>query len=129
MASRVYEQGTLVVLENSYLHVSIDTLAGGRISGLFDKRSGTEMPSGWVLALGADHVIDGRVAFRLEEPETGDDEAAVWLGQAVTRTGMSWQLRVALPPDRAVIEFEARIVNRTFGPVYYNGGLAMTPGH
>lgn len=66
----------------------------------------------------------GAVQFQLEEPEE-DEPAGLWLAEAVTGTGLSWHLKITLPPDRAELRFEARIFNRTFGEIPYAGGMLL----
>jgi tetratricopeptide (TPR) repeat protein len=113
---------------------------------LFDKRTGVELLSsgpllaepgdrrGASLTAGIELHLDGRERLTslggvFHAPEEPDDErpAGLWLSEAVTGTGLSWHLHVTLPDDRAEIQIEGRVFNRTQAPLAYSAGLVL-PG-
>lgn len=134
-----------VVLENDFLRATFAPSLGGRLLGLFDKRSGAEAwprgplrpqrggPRGATLSAGMELHLDGEprltamgpVAFAAQEDESG--AAIVWFAEAVTGTGLSWHWRIELPSDHAALRMEARILNRTYAGVPYQGGV-LIPG-
>lgn len=133
----------VVILENAYLRVTILPGLGGRILSILDKRTSSEiltsrpltpvvggergvsLPAGIQLRLGnLDRPNDlGPVDFQIEEPPE-----AVWIAECAGGTGLSFHLRIELPPERAELRLEARILNRTRRPRAYNGGLAISVG-
>jgi len=138
-----------VILENSYLRATVLPGMGGRIISLFDKRTGTEIlrrhpmiepqaggRRGALVREGIQIVLDGEerlnalgnVATQLDHPAEEDDDAAVWIAETVTGTGLSFHLRISLPPDRAELKFEVRVLNRWFVPQVYSGGLSIYLG-
>lgn len=132
-----------VVLENAYLRVTIVPGLGGRILSIFDKRTGTEIlepadltpheggSRGVSIRAGATVVLGemerpndlGPVDYQIEEPPE-----AVWIAEVAGGTGLSFHLRIELPPERAELRIEARVLNRTRRPLPYNAGLAFTMG-
>ena len=132
-----------VVLENAYLRVTLLPGLGGRILSILDKRTSTEilappaldavvggvrgvsMPAGLAVLLdGAARPNDlGPVDIQIEEPPE-----AVWIAESSGGTGLSFHLRVELPPERAELRLEARVLNRTRRPLPYNGALALQMG-
>lgn len=139
-----------IVLENPYLRATILPGLGGRIISMFDKRSGTEILP-WTPAVepleggrrgafvreGVQLQLDGRerlnamanVSTQFEQSMAEEQsEAAVWLAETCTGTGLSYHLRVSLPIDRAELLLEARVLNRWLRPQAYNGGLSLYLG-
>ena len=132
-----------VLLENAYLRVTILPGLGGRILSIFDKRTATEILGpgplipqaggrrGARLRAGIQLLLSdeerpndlGPVDFRVEEPPE-----AVWVAESAGGTGLSFHLRIELPPERAELRLEARVLNRTRRPLPYNGGLALELG-
>ena len=132
-----------VRLENAFLRATVLPGLGGRILSILDRRTGTEIldpvplqattggPRGARLAAGVQLLLDGDdrpndlgpVDFQIEEPPE-----AVWLAESVGGTGLSFHLRVELPPERAELRLEARVLNRTRRPLPYNGALALALG-
>ncbi len=132
-----------VILENAYLRVTILPGLGGRILSILDKRTGMEIlrPAqltpllrgvrGAEVRAGIQLRLDGRdrpndlgpVDFQVEEPPE-----AMWLAESAGGTGLSFHLRIELPPERAELRIEARILNRTRRPLPYNAGLALDLG-
>lgn len=138
-----------VVLENPYLRVTILPGLGGRILSLFDKRTGSEVlrrhsmvdpqPSGRRGAKvreGIELWLDGQerlnsvgnVATQIEHSSDDGDDTAVWIAETFTGTGLSFHLRISLPPDRAELQLEARIFNRWLRPQPYNGAISAYLG-
>ncbi len=137
-----------VVLENPYLRVTIVPALGGRVLRVFDKRSSTEVlpvrealltvpggPRGVVLPDGIQFRLTGEdrlnalgmVAHQLDVAGDEEDDAGVWLAESSMAGGLSSHLRISVPPDRAEIHFEARVLNRTLGDLAYNAGLVLEP--
>jgi tetratricopeptide (TPR) repeat protein len=138
-----------IILENAYLRATILPGLGGRIISLFDKRTGSEIlrrhpmlepqeggRRGAFVREGVQFLIDGRerlnslgnVATQIEHDPDGDSEAAVWLSETFSGTGVSFHLRISLPPDRAELRLEARVFNRWTRPQSYNGGIGIYLG-
>ena len=138
-----------IILENPYLRATILPGMGGRIISLFDKRTGTEIlrrhPSvipepggrrGVSVREGIQFVLDGQerlnalgnVSSQIEFASGEDSDASVWLAETFTGTGLSFHLRISMPPDQAIIQLEARVLNRWLKPQIYNGGLSMYLG-
>ncbi len=131
------------ILENAYLRVSILPGLGGRIVSIFDKRTGTEILDagplvprpggrrGARLTAGIQLLLDvddrpndlGPVDYQIEEPPE-----AIWIAESAGGTGLSFHLRIELPPERAELRLEARVLNRTRRPLPYNGALAFDLG-
>ncbi|RYG25148.1 DUF5107 domain-containing protein [bacterium] len=132
-----------VVLENAYLRVTIVPGLGGRILSILDKRTNTEIlepadltpreggSRGATIRAGIAVVLDGGerpndlgpVDYEIEEPPE-----AVWIAESAGGTGLSFHLRIELPPERAELQIETRVLNRTKRPLPYNGGLAFQVG-
>ncbi len=133
-----------ILLENAYLRVTVLPGLGGRILSIFDKRTSTEILNpaaphprhggrrgARLVGAGLQLLLDdgdrpndlGPVDFQIEEPPE-----TVWLAEAAGGTGLSFHLRIELPPERAELRLEARILNRTRRPVFYNGALALEMG-
>lgn len=131
------------ILENPYLRATFVPGLGGRLLSLVDKRSSVELlpqrletlasgVRGATLTNGIELHLQGHVRhtslaavqFATEDPDE-ERPAGLWLGEAVTGTGMSWHLHVFLPEDRAELRLEARIFNRTVNSVFYNAGLLV----
>jgi hypothetical protein len=138
-----------IVLENPYLRVTIVPALGGRILRVFDKRTSNEvlspretlevleggprgatLPDGIQLRILEDERLNalGGVGFQLDPAQEEEEDAGVWLGESSVAGGLSWHLRISLPPDRAEIHVAVRVLNRTFKPLPYNGGLSLGGG-
>ncbi|HTQ09236.1 MAG TPA: hypothetical protein VMI31_04120 [Fimbriimonadaceae bacterium] len=132
------------VIENDYLRAAFVPGLGGRLLELFDKRTKTELLSrdslrsacggrrGQVLIAGIELHLDGDARLTSlgavqHAAEEADEEGggSLWLGEAVTGTGLSWHLRASMPEDRAELVLEARIFNRSFKRLPYRAGLLM----
>lgn len=137
------------LLENPYLRVTVVPALGGRILSLFDKRTGVEilrrhatlalreegrrgviLPEGIQLRLDGEDRLNalGNVASVAEEGEDADAEGAIWLAETSMANGLGFHLRLSLPPDRAELRIEARILNRTFHAIPYDGEIAVYLG-
>lgn len=131
-----------ILLENAYLRVTLLPGLGGRIVSIFDKRTGVEIlesglatteggPRGVRVIAGIQLLLDGNdrpndlgpVDFQIEEPPE-----AIWIAESAGGTGLSFHLQIELPPERAELRLEARVLNRTRRPVPYNGGLRLALG-
>jgi tetratricopeptide (TPR) repeat protein len=138
-----------VLLENAYVRVTVIPALGGRILSLFDKRTGTEIlrpsnalvpqpggPRGVRLSEGLQLRLDGddrpnalgNVAVQIEDPQDDESPGGVWIAETAFAPGLSFHLLISLPPDRAEVRLEARILNRTLAPLPYNGELAVDLG-
>ena len=138
-----------IILENPYLRVTLLPGMGGRIISLFDKRTGVEIlrrhpmiepqdggPRGAYVREGLQISLDGHerlnalgnVSSQFEHPEDEDSDAAVWIGETCTGTGLSFHLRISLPPDRAELRLEVRVFNRWLISQEYDGGLSIYLG-
>ncbi|MEZ0327003.1 MAG: DUF5107 domain-containing protein [Fimbriimonas sp.] len=135
-----------VVIENTYLRLTILPALGGRILRILDKRTATDLlplrdvlapvvggPRGVTLPDGIQFRLTnedrlnalGTVAYQIDAAQDDEEDAGVWLAESSMAKGLSWHLRISLPPDRAEIHFHARILNRTFKGVPYNSGLTL----
>lgn len=132
-----------IILENAYLRVTVLPGLGGRILSIFDKRTGTEILGAPSLVAEKGGSRGVRIASGIQVRLTDDDRPndlgpidaqieeppeAVWFAESAGGTGMSFHLRVELPPERAEIRLEARVLNRTRRALPYNGGLALSLG-
>ena len=130
-------------LENDSLRLTLLPGLGGRLLSILDKRTGTEIlrppdlaarpggrrgarvVAGMRLRLDEDDRPNdlGPVDYQIEEPPE-----AVWIAETAGGTGLSFHLRIELPPERAEIRLEARTLNRTRRPLPYDGGLVFDVG-
>jgi hypothetical protein len=123
-----------LILENAYLRATILPELGGRILSLYDKRIGKEIlspyegatptpggPRGARLDLGVELWLGdepranamGEVRALVGPPAEDDAPASIWLGEVVVGRPLSWTMRISLPADRAELEIETRIFNRS----------------
>jgi tetratricopeptide (TPR) repeat protein len=138
-----------ILLENDYLRATLVPGLGGRILSLFDKRTSREvlarypalepqpgssrgafLREGISLEYGPEPRANslGNVDSFLVPTAEEEEPATVWIGEAVSGNGLSFNARWALPPDRAELLLEVRVLNRTFAPVAYSGGLSLHVG-
>ena len=138
-----------VILENPYLRLTFLPGMGGRLISLFDKRTQTEIlrrhpmiepqaggrrgafvREGLQVVLTGEERLNalGNVATQLEHAPDEESDAVLWIAETVTGTGLSFHLRVSLPPDRAEVHLECRVLNREFKPQRYDGGLRIYLG-
>lgn len=134
-----------IVLENPFLRATILPDLGGRILSLVDKRSDTELlprsrtlvptpggPRGVRLPVGIEFQVAGdrpnamgRVASAPDLPADEEDPAGVWLAETSMNGGLAFHLHVSLAPDRVALRIEARVQNRTYRPLSYQGELVL----
>ena len=138
-----------IILENPYLRVVIVPGLGGRIVSILDKRTGTEIlrrhpmiePQGGgrrgaFVREGVQLSLDGQerlktlgnVPTQIEHAPDDESDVAVWVAETFTGTGLSFHLRISLPPHRAELKLEARVLNRWLRPQPYNGALTLYLG-
>lgn len=138
-----------IILENSLIRATLLPDLGGRVIGIHDKRTGAEilplgspiMPQsggsrGAFLRQGVEICLDstdrlnsmGPVSAQIEHSADEDSDAAVWIAETCGGTGLSFHVRISVPPDRAEVRFETRVLNRRFRPEPYNGGLMAHVG-
>ncbi len=138
-----------ILLENPYLRVTILPGLGGRIISIIDKRSGQEIlrrhpmlepqlggKRGAFVREGVQLLLDGQerlnslgnVSSQFDQPAEEESEAAVWLAETFTGTGLAFHQRLSVPPDRAEIRIEVRVSNRSLRSEIYNGGLSLYLG-
>lgn len=133
----------VLVLENRYLRVTVAPELGGRLLQIIDLRSGraslspprvesggkrgVRLIGGIELSLDGEERLDatGPVDVHWLEEESG--EAAAILGSLAAGVGISWHIRLSLPPDRAAIRIDAKVLNRLLQPVPYRAGLLLEP--
>lgn len=147
-----FEQRTYsgIVLENSFLRATALPELGGRIISLIDKRTGCEVLRRgpeieprfgsrrgiWVregvrLLLDGDERLNslGVVSSQIEHSARDDSQdAAFWMAEFATGTGISFHVRISVPSHRAEVRVEAHILNRWLRPQPYNGGIATFLG-
>jgi hypothetical protein len=81
--------------------------------------SGIQIRTGFQDRLNSMGTVSAMPDFRQErEPD------AIWWGE-LCGNGLSLNVRVSLPADRAALMIETRVFNRTLEPVGYNGGIAI----
>jgi tetratricopeptide (TPR) repeat protein len=51
-----------------------------------------------------------------------DGSAAAWIGEN-SSSDLGFHMMIRMDPDRAEIEFECRVINRSLEAIHYNGGL------
>jgi hypothetical protein len=86
--------------------------------------------------MGIELVLDGERSLtaagpcsaQLDPAREDSDPAGVWVSQCATGTGLSFHLGYFLDPGIAQVRVEARVLNRTWQAVPYNGGLLVDGG-
>jgi tetratricopeptide (TPR) repeat protein len=138
-----------ILLENPYMRVTVLPGLGGRILSIVDKRTGLDIlrkhPAvepqiggrrGIFVREGVDLWLDGHerlngmgnVASQIEHASEEDGAASIWLSETVSGTGLSFHLKLTLPPDAAELEVEVRVLNRWLRPQLYSGALSLYLG-
>ena len=137
-----------VVIENEYLEVTVVPALGGRIvrvrsrSGIdflpvttnpriiVGGKRGIEIPTGieWVLDGERSMTATGPSSAQLDPAREDAEPGGVWLSQCATGTGLSFHFGIFLDPGIAQLRLEARILNRSWQSVRYNGGLLIDGG-
>ncbi|MCS6948980.1 MAG: DUF5107 domain-containing protein [bacterium] len=123
-----------IFLENPYLRAMVLPEVGGRVWSLYDKVTGREclhqppaikpaligLTGAWIAGgiefnfpIGHRYTTHQPVCYTLEPPREEGDKGTVWLGEICRRTRMSWTVGVSLYPDRALLEVDIRLFNRS----------------
>ncbi len=121
-------------LENTYLRVMILPELGGRVWSLYDKIAGREclhqppsikpaligLTGAWIAGgiefnfpIGHRYTTHQPVWYQLAPPREAGDKGTIWLGEICRRSRMMWMVGVSLYPDRALMETDIRLFNRT----------------
>lgn len=121
-------------IENPYLRVMILPQVGGRIWSLYDKVAQREclhqppslkpaligLTGAWVAGgiefnfpIGHRYTTHQPVCYSLEPPRLEDDKGTIWIGEICRRTRMMWTVGVSLYPDKALLETDIRLYNRS----------------
>lgn len=132
-----------VVLENPLLQVILLPDLGGRIIRILDKRTDTDIlpfsptisveeggkrgvfaPAGLQISYDGGERLNSMGTVVCQPDYSGEDEepGGVWIGE-LCGNGLGLHYRIALPPDRAEILLECRLLNRTFEPLPVSPGL------
>lgn len=136
-------QFRVVVLENAYLQVTVVPDLGGRILRIYDKRTSKDIvpytpriavaeggTRGVTSTNGVQFALNGverpnamgTVAHMPDFSEEEDEPGGLWLGE-ICGNGLSFNCRIVLPPERAEILMEFRLLNRSLESVPVNPGL------
>ena len=135
-----------LILENDFLRLTVLPDLGGRLYSIFDKRTSTEiLPStsklsavpggrrGATLPWGVELYTQGVERLNALGPTSSaaepayeeDSPGGIWLGESVEGTGLSFHLHYSLSPNRPEFSISAKIFNRTYTDLPYNGALAF----
>lgn len=139
----------VVVLENSFLRISVCPDLGGRILEVKDKRTGLDVLPRWSSLVpepggprglrlpaglrilggkpGAEARLNdmGRVDLMIRESEEEEAPAAVMLHELDSGSGVSWRALISLPSDRAEIQIDLKVLNRNLHPALFEAGLEI----
>ena len=123
-----------VFLENPYLRVMVLPELGGRVWSLYDKIAGREclhqppsikpaligLTGAWIAGgiefnfpIGHRYTTHQPVWYTLSYPKEEGDKATIWIGEICRRSRMMWMVGISLYPDRAFMETDIRLFNRT----------------
>ncbi len=121
-------------LENPYLRVMILPELGGRVWSLYDKVAGREclhqppsikpaligLTGAWIAGgiefnfpIGHRYTTHQPVWYQLAPPRDEGEKCTVWIGEVCRRSRMMWMVGISLYPDRALMETDIRLFNRT----------------
>ncbi|MEJ5252579.1 MAG: DUF5107 domain-containing protein [Chthonomonadetes bacterium] len=121
-------------MENPYLRVTVLPELGGRVWSLYDKIAGREclhqppsikpaligLTGAWIAGgiefnfpIGHRYTTHQPVWYSLAYPREEGEKATIWLGEICRRTRMMWTVGISLYPDRALMETDIRLFNRT----------------
>ncbi|GIV15190.1 MAG: hypothetical protein KatS3mg022_0625 [Armatimonadota bacterium] len=121
-------------LENPYLRVMVLPELGGRVWSLYDKIAGREclhqppsikpaligLTGAWIAGgiefnfpIGHRYTTHQPVWHTLEPPREEEEKGTVWIGEICRRTRMMWMVGISLYPDKALMETDIRLFNRT----------------
>lgn len=128
---RVYRA---LFLENPYLRVMVVPELGGRVWSLYDKVAGREclhqppsikpafigLTGAWIAGgiefnfpIGHRYTTHQPVLYSLAHPKEEAEKGTIWIGEICRRSGMMWNVGISLYPDRALMETDIRLFNRT----------------
>ncbi|HJP82813.1 MAG TPA: DUF5107 domain-containing protein [Fimbriimonadaceae bacterium] len=131
-------------VSNPYLEATVVPDLGGRILRLRKPNSGEDLipfeptlqlihgglrgiqcPAGIQVRTGFEDRLNsmGTVSAMPDFRQEGEPDA-IWWGE-LCGSGLSLNVRISLPEDRAALTVETRVFNRTLEPVPYNGGIAI----
>jgi len=123
-----------LLLENPYLRVMVLPEIGGRVWSLYDKIAGREclhqppsikpaligLTGAWIAGgiefnfpIGHRYTTHQPVWYALEPPREDSPKGTIWIGEICRRTRMMWMVGISLYPDRAFLETDIRLFNRT----------------
>jgi tetratricopeptide (TPR) repeat protein len=123
-----------LMLENPYLRVMVLPELGGRVWSLYDKIAGREclhqppsikpaligLTGAWIAGgiefnfpIGHRYTTHQPVWYTLAYPKEDGEKATIWIGEICRRSRMMWMVGISLYPDRAFVETDIRLFNRT----------------
>ncbi len=121
-------------LENPYLRVMVLPEVGGRIWSLYDKVAGREclhqppsikpaligLTGAWIAGgiefnfpIGHRYTTHQPIWSTLAPPHEEGEKGTIWIGEICRRTRMMWMVGISLYPDKAFIETDIRLFNRS----------------
>lgn len=121
-------------LENPYLRVMVLPEVGGRVWSLYDKIAQREclhqppslkpaligLTGAWIAGgiefnfpIGHRYTTHQPVWYALEPPREEGEKGTIWIGEICRRTRMMWMVGISLYPNRALMETDIRLFNRT----------------
>lgn len=121
-------------LENPYLRVMVLPEVGGRVWSLYDKIAGREclhqppsikpaligLTGAWIAGgiefnfpIGHRYTTHQPVWYALEPPREEGEKGTIWIGEICRRTRMMWMVGISLYPEKAFMETDIRLFNRT----------------